>query len=320
MNLTAKRCRALLAASAALLLWLPAAQAERFNFAAFGDLPYTDTERAELPQLIDAMRDAEVAFAVHVGDMKHGSTPCDDVTLQDFRDLLAGAPFPTVFVPGNNEWVDCERRSAGAFDPLERLDKLRSLYFAKAESLGAAPFSVVRQSDADFTHGAYQEHLRWQRGPVLFLTLNVPGSDNHYGSQREPSTEYRQRMSAVRDWLDAGFAEAQRKSLPAIVIFMHANPDFEAFAAGTPPRAYSELLYALRTAVLGFSGELLLIHGDTHVMRVDRPLHDTNGETIERFRRAEVFGSPIPGWLEITVDTEAERLIRVRPRPLRDED
>ncbi len=320
MNLTAKRCRALLAASAALLLWLPAAQAERFNFAAFGDLPYTDTERAELPQLIDAMRDAEVAFAVHVGDMKHGSTPCDDVTLQDFRDLLAGAPFPTVFVPGNNEWVDCERRSAGAFDPLERLDKLRSLYFAKAESLGTAPFSVVRQSDADFTHGAYQEHLRWQRGPVLFLTLNVPGSDNHYGSQREPSTEYRQRMSAVRDWLDAGFAEAQRKSLPAIVIFMHANPDFEAFAAGTPPRAYSELLYALRTAVLGFSGEVLLIHGDTHVMRVDRPLHDTNGETIERFRRAEVFGSPIPGWLEITVDTEAERLIRIRPRPLRDED
>ena len=320
MNINAKHCRALVAASAALLLWLPAAQAERFKFAAFGDLPYTDTERAELPQLIDAMRDAEVAFAVHVGDMKHGSTPCDDVTLQDFRDLLAGAPFPTVFVPGNNEWVDCERRSAGAFDPLERLDKLRSLYFAKAESLGAAPFSVVRQSDADFTHGAYQEHLRWQRGPVLFVTLNVPGSDNHYGSQREPGTEYRQRMSAVRDWLDAGFAEAQRKSLPAIVIFMHANPDFEAFAAGTPPRAYSELLYALRTAVLGFSGEVLLIHGDTHVMRVDRPLHDTNGETIERFRRAEVFGSPIPGWLEITVDTEAERLMRIRPRPLRDED
>ncbi|GAA5185000.1 hypothetical protein GCM10025771_40380 [Niveibacterium umoris] len=298
----------------------PAANAERYSFAAFGDLPYNEAERAEFPLLLDAMREAAVVFGVHVGDIKTGGTPCDDITLTDIRDLLAGAPFPTVYVPGDNEWVDCTRRSAGGFDALERLDKLRSLFQPKAESLGAEPFKVERQSDVDFSHGAYQEHLRWRRGPVAFLTLNVPGSDNNFGSGREASNEYRQRMSAVRSWLGDGFAKARRDSARAIVIFMHADPDFEAFAAGSPARAYSELLYALRSEVMEFEGEVVVFHGDTHVMRIDRPLVDSDGAPIERFRRAEVFGSPIPGWLEVTVDTEAEQLIRIRPRPLRKED
>lgn len=302
------------------LAFAPLAHAERYSFAAFGDLPYNETERAEFPQLLDAMKEAGVAFAVHVGDIKSAGTPCDDAVIEDVHALLAGAPIPTIFVPGENEWIDCARRSAGGFDQQERLEKLRSLFHAKAATMGASAFKVERQSEVDFAHGAFQEHQRWRRGPVLFVTLNVPGNDNNYGTKREPGTEYRTRMSAVRDWINGSFAEARRTKAQAVVLFMHANPDFEAFAAGTPARAYAELLYALRQEVSEFDGEVVLIHGDTHVMRVDKPLHDTDNALFERFRRAEVFGSPIPGWLEITVDSDAAPLLRIRPRPLRNED
>ncbi|MCX9157077.1 hypothetical protein OPU71_13170 [Niveibacterium sp. 24ML] len=302
------------------LLMQPPAWAEQFNFGVFGDLPYNDAERAELPGLLAAMAAAEVAFAVHVGDMKSSNTPCDDITLSDFRDTLSNTPFPTVFVPGDNEWLDCDRRSSGGFKPEERLDKLRSLFHAAPQSLGTKPFPLVRQGDADFTHGAYMEHLRWHRGPVTFFTLNIPGSDNNFGALREAGAEFRHRMSAVRDWISGSFAEARKRKSGAVVLFMHANPDFEAFAAGSPARGYAELLNALRAELSDFEGQVLVIHGDTHVMRIDHPLRDFSGVTIERFRRAEVFGSPIPGWIEVFVNTEAQQLIRIAPRPLRSED
>lgn len=308
-----------LALLAALLSCAPALSAQ-FSFGVFGDLPYNDAERAELPGLLAAMEKEEIAFAVHVGDMKSSSTPCDDITLSDFRDTLAGSPFPTVFVPGDNEWLDCDRRSSGSFNTAERLDKLRSLFHSAPQSLGANPFPVTRQGDTDFAHGAYMEHLRWTREPVTFLTLNIPGSDNNFGAAREPGSEFRHRMGAVRDWISSSFAEARKRKSAAVVLFMHANPDFEALAAGSPARGYAELLSVLRSEVSDFEGQVLLIHGDTHVMRIDQPLRDMNGVTIGRFRRAEVFGSPIPGWLEVFVDTDAQALIRIAPRPLRIED
>jgi hypothetical protein len=43
---------------------------------------------------------------------------------------------PFIFVPGDNEWTDCERLSNGAYDPLERLGKLRRLFWEDEFSLG----------------------------------------------------------------------------------------------------------------------------------------------------------------------------------------
>ena len=70
-------------------------------------------------------------------DIKGGREPCSDALFARRRALLARSAHPLVLLPGDNEWTDCHRPSAGAFDPLERLAALRRRFFAPGRSLGA---------------------------------------------------------------------------------------------------------------------------------------------------------------------------------------
>jgi hypothetical protein len=66
------------------------------------------------------------------------------------------------------------------------------------------------------------------------------------------------------------------------------------------------LLATLARETLGFDGEVLLVHGDTHRFRVDSPLRDpATGAPVTNFTRAEVFGSPGMNWVRIRVAEEA---------------
>ena len=91
-----------------------------------------------------------------------------------------------------------------------------------------------------------------------------------------------------------------------MVIFMQANP-----WASPSNRyfGYRELLAALARETLGFDGEVLLVHGDTHRYRVDSPLRDlATGVPVSNFTRVEVFGSPGMNWVRIRVAEEAGRV------------
>ncbi len=117
-----------------------------------------------------------------------------------------------MLLPGDNEWTDCRRTFGSSYDPLERMQKLRELFFSGDAALGQRPLALVRQPAA--TRGAhdYPEHARWEHGGVLFLTLNAPGPDNNARAHPE---EYSRRLPALTDWIARGFrlrAEPQRKS------------------------------------------------------------------------------------------------------------
>ena len=43
-----------------------------------GDVPYGDAQVAAFPGWIDDINDAKTTFSVHVGDIKSGSSRCDD--------------------------------------------------------------------------------------------------------------------------------------------------------------------------------------------------------------------------------------------------
>jgi hypothetical protein len=116
-------------ALAAVLLAAGSAGAERYSFAVFGDIPYTRAERALMPGMFQAMAAAPLAFAVHVGDIKAGDARCSDALYRDRHALFDTAPWPLTFVPGDNDWADCHRRSNGAHDPLERLEALRRVFY-----------------------------------------------------------------------------------------------------------------------------------------------------------------------------------------------
>lgn len=290
---------------AALLLgWSALAAAETWHFGLIGDTPYSDRERTELPLMLSAIADSQAEFIVHIGDFKHGSGRCDDSVFEDRHRLFDGSRVPFVFVPGDNEWTDCERVSNGAYDPLERLGKLRRLFWADSLSLGQRKLAMERQA------GGYPEHARFRLGPVLFVTFNLPGGNNNFGPGAEPGTEFRARNPAVLAWLADSFALARREQLAGIVLLFQANPEFKHFGQGLTHQGYRAFLEDLRRETLNFKGQVVAVHGDSHISRIDHPLRDAKGKPLDNFTRVETFGYPVMGWTRGTIDTEAAKLFR----------
>jgi hypothetical protein len=139
----------------------------------------------------------------------------------------------------------------------------------------------------------------------------VPGPNNNFGPGPVPSAEFQSRNPMVIDWLKQGFASARQEKSAGIVIVMQANPGFKHFDSGLPHKGYINLLETLRAETLNFSGEVLLVHGDTHWQRIDHPLRDPETKKrINRFTRLETFGYPYMGWIKVIIDNEAPSLFR----------
>lgn len=291
-----------------LLLWSALAGAETWRFAIVGDTPYSDYERQQFPWMLEAISDANVDLVAHIGDIKGGRDRCDDSLFEDRKALFNASRVPFVYVVGDNEWTDCERVSNGSYNPLERLAKLRSLFWSSGHSLGQRQIGLEQQPN-------YPEHARFHLGPVLFVTLNVPGPDNNWGMTETPRPEFLARNPALLAWVKEGFALARQEKLAGIVFLMQANPDFKHFAEGLPHRGFRSLLETLRSETPDFPGPVLLVHGDTHHHQINRPLRDSQGETIENFTRVESYGYPFMGWVKVYIDTNSPGLFRFESHP-----
>jgi len=275
------------------------------RFGLFGDTPYSDYERRQLPLLLEHMAQAKLAFAVHDGDIKSGGSRCDDAVYQDIRDVFNAAALPVIYVPGDNEWSDCSRPACGSFDPLERLDYLRRSFFAEPRSLGRKTIPLEQQPD-------YPENLRWVAGPVQFVSLNMPGHDNNVHHAKE----YGPRNQANLRWLRESFRQAKTKGLPGLLLVIQANPFIEADNEGASKPGFRDFLEVLRTEVREFPGQVVLVHGDTHQMQINRPLRERGSrKAVANFTRVETYGAPFLGWVEVSVDTAAPELFRFQTHP-----
>ena len=285
------------------------AHAEVWRFAVIGDTPYSDYERAEVPKMLEAIANSQVEFVAHIGDIKSGKDRCDDSLFADRHDLFNASRVPFVFVPGDNEWSDCDRVSNGSYAPLERLNKVRQLFWRDGLSLGQKKIPLGHQP------GNYPEHTRFRLGPVLFVTLNLPGGNNNWGMTGQPSPEFLERNPVVIDWLKENFALARRDKLTGIVLLFQANPGFTHFNQGFGHHGYREFLELLRQETSQFTGQVVAVHGDSHISRIDHPLRDNQGRPMGNFTRVETHGYPIMGWTRGIIDTESPTLFRFETHP-----
>ena len=104
-------------------------------FAVIGDVPYEprapQPALSLMPALINAINgDPEVTRAVHIGDIKSGSTPCSDAWFQSIAASFSTFQDPLNYAIGDNEWTDCHRANNGGYNPLNRLAKLREIFFS----------------------------------------------------------------------------------------------------------------------------------------------------------------------------------------------
>jgi len=137
--------------AALLTSTIATAQAAEFKFVALGDKPYGKAEEVNplYETLIETINARAPKLVLHVGDIKSGSTLCDDEMLDTQLGYLNSFESAVLYAPGDNEWTDCHREKAGGFDPLERLAYIRKTYFADPSmSLGKKPIAVQSQAIA----------------------------------------------------------------------------------------------------------------------------------------------------------------------------
>lgn len=285
-------------------------QAPVFHFALLGDAPYTDEEEGRFLELLKTLNaDQSLAFVVHAGDFKDGHSPCTDELFARRHKQFQSLEHPLIFVFGDNEWTDCRRVEAGQYDPAERLDKLREIFTSGNESLGKRTLRLSRQSD-DPRYRKFRENVRWTHGDVLFVTLNVPGSYNNIAQKRE----YEERNAADAAWLKESFRLAAGSGARAVMVIFHANPKFHFPDTSRRRNPYRLLLTTLEREVLAFGKPVVLVHGDTHEFRIDKPLHDSKtGQPIDNLTRVETFGSPDVRWIKATVDPRDPNVFSFTP-------
>ena len=96
------------------------AQAETWRFAVIGDIPYSAYERREMPRLLELIASEHPELILHAGDIKLSSDPCTDELYLDRLALFNSSRVPFIYTPGDNEWADCRRVSAGQIGPRSR--------------------------------------------------------------------------------------------------------------------------------------------------------------------------------------------------------
>ena len=289
------------------------------RFAVWGDAPYNVAERALVARLVDEVNAADVAFTVNIGDLKGGGE-CDDAVLTRARETFARFTGPLVYVPGDNEWTDCW---GSGQDPLERLAAIRRTMYPDDRSFGQRPITLQQQRPG------HPEHSRWQEGALTAIGLHVVGSNNNHvspppaggagtgprrsaASEAAAEAEYRARDEAVAAWLRAGFDAALAARSAAVALFVQADPRFHVPAAERAARAvdgYDRFVDVLVEQAGRFPGPVVLVHGDTHFFRHDRPLE----ERAPNVERVETYGSPLVGWVEVTVDPAADEPVTSVP-------
>ena len=194
----------------------------QFTFGLIGDMPYGPEGELKFPNVIaDINADRTLAFVAHDGDIKNGSSLCSDEMFANRLDLFNQIAHPVIYVPGDNEWTDCHRANNGAYDPLERLDFLRTMFFPTAQSLGQRTLTLERQS------GLFPENVRWSVKNVMFAGLHIVGSNNNLGRTPEADAEYAARNAATLAWLRGTFAAARQQDARAVMLVIQANPGFD---------------------------------------------------------------------------------------------
>lgn len=275
-------------------------------FAVVGDAPYYPWETGRFERIIEAIDGDSLDMLVHVGDLFW--RPCSGDKMRERLSALLSQRHPVVYTPGDNEWTDCWGDSEGGYQPLERLDTLRSIYFADpGRTLGVSPFPVEHQGARPEWY-EFVENVRWSRAGLVFATVHVVGSWNALsefpGRSVADDEASARRTAAAEAWTRETFRAATESRARAVVFLTHAFPDPATYSEAHRA-AFEPWLRSLEEEVAAFPGPVVLIHGDDHEYVVDRPLADRRtGRLLTNFTRMQVMGSPDVGWVRVVVSSE----------------
>jgi hypothetical protein len=304
-----------------------------YAFGLWGDMPYKKAgDDPKLPAVLQSINQSDIAFSLYDGDIKDGSSKCSNDVYTDALTMFGRLVKPVVYVPGDNEWTDCHRSNNGGFDALERLAHLRKVMYPTLNSLGQTTMPLEHQGKT--TGDKYVENVRFSHGPVMFVGLNVPGSNNNVilsgkectkkstrtAAQCDASNaEYLDRDMANVSWMEQSFQKAKQSNARGVVLVIQGDPGFdypetEEQDESLQPEfiGYRNFIAKVIEQTEQFKGEVLLVHGDTHFYKIDKPLYSPT-KLLPNFTRLQTFGSPSLHWVKVTVNPQSEPLFQITP-------
>lgn len=288
-----------------------------YTFAVIGDIPYGPAQIANFPKVVQQINnDPQVQFVDHLGDIKDGSSVCSDEYFAQVKAQFDKFSDPLVYTIGDNEWTDCHRPNNGSYDPLERLAKVRSVFFpAPGYTLGQHPAKVATQAARGIP-----EDVSYTRANVAFAALHVVGSNNSLapwtgktGPTPRQTAEVLTRTAAVIQSIRDTFAQARQENNASVVLLTQAdmfdptvtNPAYADYFAFQP------IVQAIAQESAGFHGPVYLFNGDSHVYNDDQPLAAGSqwlsfygvDKPVANLTRVTVDGSTgVNNYLRVTID------------------
>ena len=249
-----------------------------YTFAVIGDAPYGDAQIKLFPTWIGQINAANPRMTFHVGDIKNGSTRCDDAYYAMITSDFDRFANPFIYTPGDNEWTDCHRANNGAYNPLDRLALDRKTFFSNpGTTLGQRPTTVTSQD-----YLGVPENVRLERAGIAFATIHVVGSNDDLNVwdgigktavTPEQAAGQAQRMTAAIQNVHDTFAAAKRNHDRAVMVLLQAgmfDPTYQ--VEWKDDSAFKPLVQALVDESNAFRGETYLVNGDSHVYNDDQPL------------------------------------------------
>jgi hypothetical protein len=271
--------------------------------------PFTGgSEEAELSDAITAADQDNLAFVVANG-IKANDEPCSDAVYNRRKALLGEVKNGLIVSLAASDWAEC-KRADGRSAAMERLNRVRDMFFSDDYSFGASKLPLSRQS-AMRKFRSNGENTRWEFGNILFATINLPADNNHYLPDAGRNSEFEDRAIANRDWLIRLFKVATRKKLKAVVLFCDGDPlriPSAAALAEMPGRrdGFLEVRKQLLALTGKYTGRVLVVHAQP----------DGSGTPARIAWKGNLgkleAGS---GWMKLTADPSSPRLFSVRAEP-----
>jgi hypothetical protein len=296
------------------------AMAQNFKFVALGDMPYNIPEDyVRYERLIQRINSQTPAFSIFIGDTKSGSTPCSDEYNLIVEGYFKKFNSPLLYSPGDNEWTDCHRPLAGAYDPIERLQALRQKFFRSKFSLGQQKIPLIRQADIDPLFSKFVENSLWVKNQFLFVNVHIIGSNNNFERDDRSKAEYFERNQANLNWIKYAFQQALNQNYEGIIFSYQADMFYSPKQAIDSVSGYRETLQLLSSSAETFKKPVLLIHGDSHRLVIDQPLKTVDQKhVLENVIRLEVMGADEVQAVEVQVSPGQEQPFSFTPLLLRD--
>ncbi len=259
--------------------WLVKSQPGPLIFSVMGDVPRNDAEKIILQKQIQQHNlSSPSQFVFHVGDIKSGSSPCEEENYALVADYLSQLTVPVFIIPGDNEWNDCE-------DPDQAWNYWEK-YFMAFDQNWDVPFEVFRQD-------GYPVNIAFVRNDILFIALNLVGGRIH------DQMEWDEMQQNAVDWIEHLF---QQKDIYAAVILAQAYPDEK-------HRLFMDQFPRL---VEDFSRPVLLIHGDGHYWLHDDPW------LVPNLVRIQVDKGGIADPLQVTVSGDKTKTFKFERFPFKE--